>query len=87
MDSARDFDLRMLGESVPQVPVSARKLVLLFQCSYHLTPFFLTKYLYSSSTLEGGPLICVTGCPLGAGKYVRVHLGGRCVKGTWNIFR
>ena len=35
-----------------------------------LTPFFLIKYLYSSSTLEGGAFSCLTGCPLGAGQYV-----------------
>ena len=87
MDSACDFDL--LGESVPQVRVSARTLALLgfFIVQSILTPFFLIKYLYSSSTLEGGALSCLTGCPLGAGKYVRMHLGGRCVKSTWNIFR
>ena len=40
MDSARDFDL--LGESVPQVRVSARTLALLgfFNFSFILTPFF-----------------------------------------------
>ena len=86
MDSARDFDL--LGESVPQVRVSAHTLALLgfFIVQSILTPFFLVKYLYSSSTL-GGVLSCLTGCLLGAGKYVRAHLGGRCVKGTCNIFR
>ena len=41
---ARDFDL--LDESVPQVRVSARTLVLLFQFSYHLTPFFSCTYIY-----------------------------------------
>ena len=43
MDSARNFDL--LGELVPQVRVLARTLVLLFQFSYHLTPF-LSSTLY-----------------------------------------
>ena len=40
MDSARDFDL--LGESVPQVRVSARTLALLgfFRLQFILTPFF-----------------------------------------------
>ena len=87
MDSACDFD--MLGESVPQVRVSAHTLALLgfFIVQSILTPFFLIKYLYSSSTLEGGALSCLTGCPLGAGKYVRAHLGGRCVKGRCNIFQ
>ena len=40
MDSARDFDL--LGESVPQVRVSARTLALrgFFNMQFILTPFF-----------------------------------------------
>ena len=38
MDSARDFDL--LGESVPQVLVSARTLALLGFFQFILTPFF-----------------------------------------------
>ena len=71
MDSACDFDL--LGESVPQVRVSARTLALLgfFIVLSFLTPFFLIKYLCFSSTLEGGALSCLTGCPLGAGKHVQ----------------
>ena len=43
--------------------------------------------LCSLSTLEGGVLKRLTACPLGAGKKVRAHLGGRCVKSTCNIFR
>ena len=87
MDSMCDFDL--LGELVPQVRVLARTLALVgfFIVQSILTPFFLIKYLYSLSTLEGGALSCLTGCHLGAWKYVRAHLGGRCVKSTSNIFR
>ena len=69
MDSARDFDL--LGESVPQVRVSARTLALLgfFNFSFILTPFSPKekKYLCSLSTLEGGVLKRLTACSSGAG--------------------
>ena len=53
MDSARDFDL--LGESVPQVRVSARALALpgFFQLQFLLTPFFL-QFIYILFELLGG---------------------------------
>ena len=54
MDSARDFDL--LGESVPQAPVSARTLAPLgfFRLQFILTPFFPEKYIYLKRfTVEG----------------------------------
>ena len=50
----------LLGESV-LVRVPARTLALLgfFIVQCILTPFFLIKYLSSSSTLEGGVLSCL----------------------------
>ena len=81
MDSSCDFDL--LGGSVPQVLVSACTMALLrfFIVQCILTSLLLIKYFYKLSTLEEGVLSCLTRCTLGAGKYVRVPLGG-----TWNIF-
>ena len=41
-------------------------------------------YTSCLSSLEGGALNHLTGCPLGSGeKNVRAHLGGRCVKSTF----
>ena len=87
MDSAHDFDL--LGESVPQVRVSARALVLLglFKLQFILTPSSFSLYISCLSSLEGGALNRLTGCPLGSRENVRTHLGGRCVHSTCNIFR
>ena len=40
----------------------------------------LSKY---TGDRDSAPL---TSCPLRVGNYVRAHLGGSCIKGTWNIF-
>ena len=86
MDSARDFDL--LGESVPQVRVSARTLALswIFSSLFILTPFSF-QFEYILFELFGGrssqPFDWL---PFREGENVRTHLGGRCVKSTWNIF-
>ena len=80
MDSACDFDL--LGESVPQVRVSARTLALLeffFNLSFILTPFFLLLYTSCLSSLEGGALNRLTGCPL--------ESGGQCQNAPWREVR
>ena len=89
MDSACDFDL--LGESVPQVRVSARTLALLG---------FFQLVIYSDSLLSES-YIFVLWAPWrevfssvwllalrerGRKKKGRAHLGGRCVKSTCNIF-
>ena len=86
MDSARDFDL--LGESVPQVRVSARTLALLG---------FFSTLIYSDSLFRkislffehlGGRCSQAFDClPFERGKNVRAHLEGRCVKSTCNIVR
>ena len=55
MDTARDFDL--LGESVPQVRVSAHTLVLLGIFQLHIYPDSLlpsSKYFSCSGTWSGG---------------------------------
>ena len=71
MDSARDFDL--LGESVPQVRVSARTLALLGFFPFVIYSDSLLSgilYLSSLSTLEGGVLKRLTACPSAAGKNI-----------------
>ena len=56
-------------------------------CNLIWLPSFRIIYLRSLSTLEGSVLKRLTPYPLGAGKIVRVYLGGICVKSTCNVLR
>ena len=70
MDSACDFDL--LGESVPQVRVSARTLVLLgfFIVQSSLTPFFLVKADVLACWIRGNKHLTI-GAPASHVRFVR----------------
>ena len=79
MDSARDFDL--LGESVLQVRVSARTLALrgFFPDYLFWPPSSFNLNISCLSSLEGGALNRLTGCPLGS--------GGKCQNAPWREVR
>ena len=77
MDSARYFDLP--DESVLQVRVSARALALLGFVNFNLLPSSFSLYTSCLSSLEGGALNRLTGCPLGSAfNWRKVWTGVKC---------